>query len=220
MDTISTQLKSTMNWGVCVRGSNSDDVASSYYGHLNKVLVLTYHTAGLTASVILFQCDWFDPSPRGTNVHQKYNLVDINMQRKYPNYDPFVLAQQVIQVYYCRFPAAPRSRSNWIAVCETKSRRVLQPLPTDHESVDDDAPYQMTQIQETPIITASTERIELCDMDGINLMVDLGDLQHVQHEDSKEEFDDEYVTSTDDDDGTQYEANDDDDDAGYNPNEY
>ena len=208
-----------MNWGVCVRGSNSEDTASNFYGHLNEVLVLTYHTAGLDASVIIFQCDWFDPSPRGTNVHKKYNLVDINFQRKYPNYDPFVLAQQVIQVYYCRFPGAPRSRSNWMAVCETKSRRVLQPLPTQDESVDDDAPYQMTTVQQTPIISASNERIELFDMSGINLMVDLGDLEPVEEVDSEEEFDDDHVTSTDDDDGTQYDE-DEDDDTGYNPNEF
>ena len=104
--------KSTMNWGVCVRGSNSEDAASIFYGHLNEVLVLTYHTVGLVASVILFNCPWFDSPPRGTHVHPTYNLVDVNFKRKYPNYDPFVLAQQVTQVYYCPFPGAPQSRSN------------------------------------------------------------------------------------------------------------
>ena len=188
-----------MNWGVCVRGTLSDDPRSSFYGNLNDVVVLTYQGIGLEASVVLFHCHWYDPSTRGTTVHETYNLVDVNVQRKYPNYDPFVLAQQVIQVYYCPFPNASRARRNWMAVCETRSRRVLQPLPTQEDLMDEDAPYQMATISQTPDISNSTDRIELCDMGGINLTVDLGDFQPIQEDDSEEEFDDDYVTSTDDD---------------------
>ena len=60
-------------------------------------------------------------------------------------------------------------------------------------------------------------------MVGINLIVDLGDLQPIQEDDSEKEFDYEHVTSSDDDDGAQYDDaddDDDDDDAGYNPNEF
>ena len=85
-----------------------------------------------------------------------------------------------------------------MAVCETRSRRVLQPLPTQEDVIDDDAAYQITTISQTPDISNSTDRIELCDMGGINLIVDLGDLQSIQEDDSEEEFDDDYETSTDD----------------------
>ena len=85
--------KATMNWGVCVRGTSSDDPRSSFYGALNDVVVLTYQGIGIEASVVLFHCDWYGPSSRGTTIHEKYNLVDVNVQRKYPNYDPFVLVQ-------------------------------------------------------------------------------------------------------------------------------
>jgi hypothetical protein len=52
-------------------------------------------------SVVLFKCDWFDPTPnRGTIVHPQYLLVDINSKRSYPKFDPFVVAQQAQQVCF------------------------------------------------------------------------------------------------------------------------
>ena len=101
-------------------------------------------------------------------------------------------------------------------VCETRSRRVLEPVPTQEDVIDDDAAYQMTTILQTPDISNSTDRIELCDMGGINLIVDFGDLQRIQDDDSEEEFDDDNITTSDDDDTAQYDdvdAETDEDDA-------
>jgi hypothetical protein len=53
----------------------------------------------LVLSVVLFKCDWFDPTPnRGTRVHPQYKLVHVNSKRSYPKFDPFVLTQQAQQV--------------------------------------------------------------------------------------------------------------------------
>ena len=98
-----------------------------------------------------------------------------------------------------------------MAIRETRSRRVLEPVPTQEDVIDDDAAYQITTISETLDISNSTDIIELCDMGRINLIVNLGDLQPIQEDDSEEEFDDDCITSTDDD-----AANNDDVDAPTN----
>ena len=129
-----------MNSGVCVQGSNDDDPKKSFYGLLNDILVIQY-----VAQVILFEAEWFDPTARGTRIHMQYNLVDVNPSKPYPKYNPFVLAQQGIQVYYANYLSAPRSRANLMAVCELKSHRVMLPLP-DHEEVkveNEDPPCRM-----------------------------------------------------------------------------
>ena len=197
-----------MNSGVCVRGSTDDDPNTSFYGILNDILVIQYVANGSIAQVILFEAEWFDPTARGTRIHPQYNLVDVNPNRKYPKYDPFVLAQQGIQVYYARYPGAPRSRANLMAVCESKSRRVIVPLPSDEEvelEDEDLPPLQNEEIQVTPNANTSTDGIELFDMAGINLVVDLGEYETIPEDDGDEQSeDDEEISGSDDDDEDAY----------------
>ena len=134
----------------------------------------------------------------------QYNLVDVNPSKPYPKYDPFVLAQQGIQVYYANCPGAPRSRANLMAVCESKSHRVMLPL-LDHEEVEveneDLPPLQNEKMQVTPSANTSTDRIELFDMAGINLVVDFGEYQTIQEDDEEEQLeDDEENSGTEEDD--------------------
>ncbi|OMO90084.1 hypothetical protein CCACVL1_07518, partial [Corchorus capsularis] len=110
---------STMNSGVCVRGSDS---SSDFYGQLQDVVQLEYLGGGERKVVVLFYCLWYDPI-NGMNVHSTYKIVDVHQNRLYKKFDPFVLAQQAIQVYYSKYPSLEKDKIDWMAVCETKSRR-------------------------------------------------------------------------------------------------
>lgn len=66
--------------------------------------------------------EWFDPSPLGTSVQPKLKLVSINHTRWYNKFEYFVLAKQVVQVYYCSNPSKRKGRANWWEACKIKAR--------------------------------------------------------------------------------------------------
>ncbi|KAH6777727.1 hypothetical protein C2S51_009039 [Perilla frutescens var. frutescens] len=121
--------KATMNSGVCIKGINYSTEENDFYGRLLEVVELEY--PGLPISkTVLFNCEWFSPSPQGTYVHPEYKLVNVNHRRRYNKYDPFVLAKQAIQVYYSSYPSLARSSSEWWAVCKIKGRANIE-VPYD-----------------------------------------------------------------------------------------
>ncbi|XP_042465617.1 uncharacterized protein LOC122048075 [Zingiber officinale] len=115
--------KTTMNSGVCVQSSNDGGVSTDFYGLLDEIIEIEY--PGPEMRVILFMCRWFDPI-RGMKVHPCYNLVEINHKRLYKRYEPFVLAQQAIQVFYASYPSLKRDKMDWWAVCKTKARKKIE----------------------------------------------------------------------------------------------
>jgi hypothetical protein len=58
-------------------------------------------------------------------MHPQFRLIDINHRRRYGIYDPFVIAPQASQVYYSKYPGGARARSDWLVVCKTKARYVV-----------------------------------------------------------------------------------------------
>jgi len=52
---------------------------------------------------VIFYCDWFDPLGKGTREDPKYKVVDIQMDVKYEQFDPFIIAHNVRQVYYISY---------------------------------------------------------------------------------------------------------------------
>ncbi|KAL0383227.1 UNVERIFIED_CONTAM: hypothetical protein Scaly_0610000 [Sesamum calycinum] len=55
--------------------------------------------------IVLFKYRWVDPV-RGMKVHLIYHLVDVNFKKLYQNDDPFIIAQQAVQVYFTKYPIA------------------------------------------------------------------------------------------------------------------
>jgi len=47
---------------------------------------------------MIFYCEWFDPSRRGTRVDPRYNIVELQMSLRYQLFDPFILPKIVRQV--------------------------------------------------------------------------------------------------------------------------
>jgi len=114
------QDKLTMNSGVCVQAFNGDE-QSDYFGLIEQIFEFEF--PGLPCKkIVLFKCLWFDPSVDGTRVNPQYGFQEINWKRRYNNHDPFVFAQQCIQVYYTDYPGVCRSRADWKFVCKTKPR--------------------------------------------------------------------------------------------------
>ena len=123
------EKKSTMNSGICVKASGSGDDRLDFYGLLEEIIELEYIGDPCNQKIVLFKGRWFDPTPRGTKlVHRKYDYVDVNHKKLYQKYEPFILAQQVVQVYYADYPGAKRDRVDWWAVCKTKPRGAIEEL--------------------------------------------------------------------------------------------
>ncbi|KAH0660953.1 hypothetical protein KY289_029701 [Solanum tuberosum] len=117
--------KSTMNSGICIKGSSHSANEIDYYGILTEILQLEYHALPFKR-IVLFKCSWFDPTPKhGTRVHPQYNLVDVNRRRTFNKYEPFIMAVQASQVYFETYPSVKRTQNDWLAVCQIKARSIV-----------------------------------------------------------------------------------------------
>ena len=60
---------------------------------------------------LLFLTLSINPTPNmGIRVHEQYNIVEKNQRRKYDKYEPFVLAMQAVQVYFCSYPSLQKDK--------------------------------------------------------------------------------------------------------------
>jgi len=90
--------RKTCNIGVCVKGSTCSKLEVDYYGRLEEVVELQYHSEQI---MFLFKCYWHDTTDRGIRVDPHYGLVEINLKARLRNVnDVFVFAKQCQQVYY------------------------------------------------------------------------------------------------------------------------
>lgn len=86
----------------------------------------------------LFKCDWFDPK-KEVKYDKALGLVEVNHTSRLEQYEPFVLAYQVDQVYYTPYPSPPRERKDWWVAFKTNPIGTLPVLAVDDE-VDDSLP--------------------------------------------------------------------------------
>ncbi|OMO99515.1 Transposon, En/Spm-like protein [Corchorus capsularis] len=197
------ETKSTMNSGVCVRSLNGD-----FYGLLEKIIQLEFSDMPPKV-VILFNCQWFDPTVKGMKIDKKYGIVNLNRKRMYKKYDPFVLAQQVIQVYYCDYPSLKRDKADWMVAFKIKGRMTIEGRWKEN----DIPPYQMDETEARPVVSTYEVLPPLNDPNGIDLFVDLSDFgpqchrlnlttvveeEEEEHEGYDEDIDDEEVDDEDD----------------------
>ncbi|GKE50717.1 transposon, En/Spm-like, transposase-associated domain protein, partial [Tanacetum coccineum] len=115
----------TNNTGVCVKGSCYNEEESDYYGELEEVIEVDYHSMLGTCMVVLFKCRWFDPV-QGVKVNVKHKLVDIKYRSRGCIYDPFILAYQAQQVYYATYPSMTKDLKDWWAVVKAMPRGIFQ----------------------------------------------------------------------------------------------
>ncbi|XP_057781987.1 uncharacterized protein LOC131000215 isoform X1 [Salvia miltiorrhiza] len=174
--------KSTDNSGLCVKGSVLNGVQLDFYGRLLEVVVLEYPGLPIKTTT-LFKCEWFDPqTPTGTDIDRDFNLVSVHKNRRYSKYEPFILANQAAQVYYCLYPSKNNNRSNWLAACKVKARPVVEVSTTE-------LPTTSLPFQEEVV-----GRISLTNIDDISTMVHPhGGEVDIDHDDDDDEDDEDLI---------------------------
>ncbi|KAL9680350.1 hypothetical protein QQ045_018228 [Rhodiola kirilowii] len=94
-----------------------------YYGVIEEILHMrcrTHHRL----RVVVFKCRWYDP--HFVKAYPANGIVIVNTRRPYMHYDPYILAQQAVQVYYVTFPAlGGQNNQGWVAVCPVKPTNAI-----------------------------------------------------------------------------------------------
>nr|GMD44111.1 TdcA1-ORF1-ORF2 protein [Ipomoea batatas] len=118
--------KSTNNFGVSIKGISLSHDESFFFGTLKEVVEIEYPNIPLKR-VVLFNCEWFDPTPNiGTKLDFDSGLVEVYCRRRYRKYDPFIIVQNACQ--------SSRPQRNLLLQTELKTadtnRHVLPPFAT------------------------------------------------------------------------------------------
>jgi hypothetical protein len=110
--------KKSQNSGVCV----TTEDGPTYYSKLTRIIEVTYYDL---MRYVLFKCDWADIQPNKGYKKDEYGFDSVNFKNLIHmgarlTDDPFVLPNQVSQVYYVEDP----KNLNWAIVVRTKPRNV------------------------------------------------------------------------------------------------
>jgi len=139
--------KRAYNSGVCVKGSTCNEFEVDYYGKLEEVVELQYHSE--QNRVFLFKCYWYDTTDRGIRVDPHYGQVEINLKARLRNVnDVFVFAKQCQQVYYTYTPSFRKdwSRVDWLPILKMKPRGRVKVV--QDENKDTSVRYEVFQVSE------------------------------------------------------------------------
>ncbi|KAK1387560.1 DUF4216 domain-containing protein [Heracleum sosnowskyi] len=186
--------KSTFNSGVCIKGSNYNETSIDYFGILEEILIIEYPRFPIKKTA-LFKCEWFDPTLNvGTKIHPRYNIVEVNQRKRLNVYEPFVLAMQATQVFFCNYPSLRRDKIDWLVVCKVKARPLVE-LPQISESRNQDA-YQDDFPEHLDVISTDDIPTHLDDIEGTS--IDLDDGEQSPEEEIKIDSDEEEFSKTDD----------------------
>ncbi|KAK4384309.1 hypothetical protein Sango_3073600 [Sesamum angolense] len=115
---------------------------------------------------MLFKCRWVNPD-RGMKVHPNYHLVDVNFKKLYQKNDPFILAQQAVQVYFTEYPSMKRDKADWMAICKIKPQRVV-----DDSKWTETIAYQSEEVVRVPIVTIDNQSNDLRDPNGLQVVLE------------------------------------------------
>ncbi|KAL0282721.1 UNVERIFIED_CONTAM: hypothetical protein Sangu_2934800 [Sesamum angustifolium] len=143
---------------------------SDFYGIIEEIIQLTYpHIPNL--HIVLLKCHWVDPI-RGMKVHPRHHLIDVNLKKLYQKDDPFILAQQVVQVYFTEYPSMKRDKAGWMVVRKIKAQRVV-----NESKCTETFAYQPEEVVPVPIVATDNQSYDLRDLNGLQLVVDLSMVQ-------------------------------------------
>ncbi|CAK8533858.1 unnamed protein product [Lathyrus sativus] len=116
-------VKTIYNIGVCVRGIGKDEISNDYYGIITKILEFEWPSQ-ITKKLVLFYCDWCDPSRHRIRIHRQYKIVEVCKGIKYSKFNPFIFPK-VTRVYYSPYPGRLRDKVDWLVAIKTKPRGVI-----------------------------------------------------------------------------------------------
>ncbi|XP_035838406.1 uncharacterized protein LOC110897575 [Helianthus annuus] len=192
----------TESSGVYVKGAICNEHESDYYGLLDEILELEYHSSLGSCVVVLFRCTWYDPI-KGVRVNPKTNMVDVNSKAIGCVDDPFILASQAHQVYYTPYPSKEKGLKDWWAVVKTTPRGVYELAEDDIVVGDNDNEDVEHFLQENERIICSANNEDLLPIihEETNVIDEVDDVndddneedefEDIHSDDGDEEFEDE-----------------------------
>lgn len=154
--------KKTINSGVYVKGV-TEGGEDDFYGVIKHIYELCYNEN----KVVLFYCEWFDPSPRWTRVNKICDTVDIRVDKKYKVYDPFIMAHNVRQVYYVPYPPTVPRKRGWSVAIKTRPRGRIETAERNEEVA-----YQNDEMSHVNEIIDVEQVTGWCDSQDVGDQVD------------------------------------------------
>ena len=135
------------------------------------------------------------------------SILDINLsmctiKKRFNKYEPFVLAVQASQVYYCEYPGRTGLRMDWKAVCKIKARAQID-IPTSlsndviepsFQNDDNDVIIEAVVGDEDVLLVASSEMDTSGDVDVHEHLID-----NEEETSDEEEFENDVTTSEEED---------------------
>jgi len=208
--------KKTSSCGVLVKGtSDGSGSGVDYYGVLEEVIELEY-LGEPRKRCLLFRCEWYDPSnPRGTRYSKLNCTFEINIQRKYAKYDPFIIGDVAYQVFYVPYPRDVPHKVNWWAALLNKPRQCSN---MQVDAVDPNTVYQEDVMASTSQLSETLPQF-LADVAGVMEEVEVVDVAASEGEQpddmddfEQQEWDDAETDTETDEEGRQYKSDDDEED--------
>ncbi|XP_040380983.1 uncharacterized protein LOC102709376 isoform X2 [Oryza brachyantha] len=124
----------TVNTGVCVCCIDENDNELEYYGVIKDIIKIKWE-GNLQLEIVLFDCQWFDPTVRGTRRTENLGLVEIKCTSRLSVFEPFVMASQVKQVYYVPYACKNRSDlADWWVAYQVSPRGCVPPQDNNDDS--------------------------------------------------------------------------------------
>lgn len=122
------------------RDVNPRDAYVDYYGVLTDIIELSYNAG---RRIVLFKGDWVDNLLGGGGIKtDQYGFTLVNFNQLLPSNDPFILASQVLQVFYVKDPMD----KDWEIVVRTKARDLFDMgVSTEHDPC---APQDLSQLND------------------------------------------------------------------------
>lgn len=124
----------TCNNSVCVSSYDESGNVLDYYGVIEDIIKIVWE-GSMPLELVLFYCRWFDPTPNGLRHTENLDLVEIKHTSRLSNFDPFVMAGQVSQVYYLPYTCKTRAdlRDWW--VCKVAPHGRIPPNNSNANSI-------------------------------------------------------------------------------------
>ena len=221
-----------VNSGVCVTSLDEDDNQFDYYGVIEDIIKITWE-GRMKLELVLFDCRWFDPTSAGVRRTENLGLVEINHTSKLSNFDPFVMAGQVSQVYYLSYPCKTRrDLLDWLVVFRVPPRGYVPPMARNNlpqEPTHDVLFYQEDGLEGTFTIDIGLG-LENMDSFASDEITDPKEIEHleklsaaIQEDEDEEEEEEDEEDEEDEDEEEEEEEYDEDEELQsptYDPNDF
>nr|GMD60622.1 putative transposase En/Spm [Ipomoea batatas] len=98
--------KSTNNFGVSIKGTSLSHGESLFFGTLKEIVEVEYPNIPLK-KVVLFNCEWFDPTPNtGTKLNFDSGLIEVHYRKRF---EPHSAHRRIIECIQKAYPQAIKS---------------------------------------------------------------------------------------------------------------